>query len=166
VSPVNRNFIVCYFCLVVLPIVSLAGILRTGNRLKGPVSIDGVWEFQSQSEGTEALLCLQSVPESRTVSLLISQSGKYLRLSFTPGTPSIAPGTIEGTLIKASFSPHAQDLRQGGCARDRPLTLTAAISKGDSGSMTGTLSVDNCSSCESLKFRALRKPSAEIKRAN
>lgn len=164
-SPVTRNFMVCYLCLVVLPVVSLVGILKTGSRLKAPILVEGVWDLQSPAEGVAALLCRQSVPNSQTVSIAISQSGRYLTLSVKPEITAGARGLVEGTLIQASLSPHAQVSNQSGCAPDRRLTLTAAISANE-GSMTGALSVDDCSSCKPVEFRALRRPAPEPKRAN
>lgn len=42
----NKNFTVAYLFLVLLPVFGLVGILRSGQTLKAPASMDGVWMLQ------------------------------------------------------------------------------------------------------------------------
>src|SRR4249919_775348 len=73
----NRNFAVAYLLLVVIPILGLAGGLRSGSKLAAPTAIGGPWKMQVNTFHLAALPCAMSVATMRDVDFTISQSGKY-----------------------------------------------------------------------------------------
>jgi hypothetical protein len=58
-SHTNRNFVVAYTLLVGLPLLGLAGVLRSGRNITAPISIDGTWKIETQSSSTQA--CAKSI---------------------------------------------------------------------------------------------------------
>src|ERR1700675_4660309 len=92
----NRNFVFAYAFLVVLPLVGLAGILKSGRRLTAPVWIDGVWSLQVDSAQLNSLPCgkvLAAIPDK---AIAISQSGRSFVLSFPSAPKLTASGTLDG----------------------------------------------------------------------
>jgi hypothetical protein len=154
-SHTGRNFVFAYAFLVVLPLLGLAGVLRSGRHLSAPPAIDGLWSFQTDpAEGVGCGFFLGSVPDKL---LSISQSGKNFVLS-TPSEPTITgTGMVERNAISASLiSPKASF--QNGCRGGaREFRLVAKVERQASSSiLTGTLSAANCSSCATVPFKAQR----------
>jgi hypothetical protein len=157
----NRNFAFAYTFLVILPLVGLAGILKTGRSLTAPVSIDGIWNLQIDSAQLNSLPCGQTLAAIPDKAISISQSGRSFVLSF-PGSPKvIGSGTIDGTTLHASLIPLRESSSKNGCDGEHPLSLLATVDrKSDSRSLAGTLSVTNCSTCTSVGFLAERQAAA------
>src|SRR5256885_6231229 len=44
----------------VLPLLGLAGILNHGRRLTAPLSVDGMWRFETGSDTLALLLCMKA----------------------------------------------------------------------------------------------------------
>lgn len=158
-SSTNKNFVFAYAFLVILPLVGLAGILKSGRSLTAPVSIDGVWSLQVDSAQLDALPCgriLAAIPDK---TIAISQSGRSFVLTF-PGGPRVnASGTLDGTTLRASFTP--PESPSGNCTGPRELSLLATVDRrADSSFLVGTVSVPNCPTCASIGFHAERQAAA------
>lgn len=140
-SRTNRNFVIAYALLVVLPVFGLAGILKQGRKLSAPVSVDGTWKLQPAKNAS----CGLSSEESF---LSISQSGKNFSVALT--APKLAgDGVVEGNSLRAAIPNTDPE-----CGT---INLSADIQgQGDSKSLVGTLSVERCPSC-ALDFRAVRQ---------
>jgi len=150
-SRTSRNFVVAYVLLVGLPLLALAGVLRSGRRLAAPISVDGTWKVELQSDAGHADACNSAVAAAFGSPLQISQSGKSLLISTGK---SASDGTIEGTNVKAT-------LPIASCGGAQTLTLTAAVDpKSDPRSLSGFLSPAGCPSCSAIAFRAIRQPRA------
>src|SRR5262245_60107765 len=104
VTHAHKSFAVAYLLLVILPIVGLAGVLRTGRTLAAPISIGGAWKMHVQAESLAGLPCGGSLPTLRAEGFTISQSGKDFTLNFSNPVMSSASGTIDGTRIKVNLS--------------------------------------------------------------
>jgi hypothetical protein len=154
----NRNFVFAYAFLVVLPLVGLAGILKSGRRLTAPVSIDGVWSFHADSAQLDSLPCgkfLATIPDK---AIAISQSGRSFELSSSSGPKITGSGTLDGNTLRASLIPPAESSSASNCAGGRQLSLLATVDrKADSKSLVGTLSVTDCPACASVAFQAERQ---------
>jgi hypothetical protein len=163
-SSANRNFVLAYVFLVILPLVGLVGILRSGRSLKAPASIDGVWSLQVDSAQLDSLPCgniLTSIPDK---AIVISQSGRNFALSSPGGSPITGAGTLDGTTVRASLMPSPESPSRGSCGSERQLSLLATVhGKADSGSLVGTLSAPNCPTCSPVGFQALHQVPAESK---
>jgi hypothetical protein len=154
----NRNFVLAYAFLVVLPLVGLAGILKSGRRLTAPVWIDGVWSLQVDSAQLNSLPCgkvLAAIPDK---AIAISQSGRSFVLSFPSAPKLTASGTLDGATLRASLVPPAEASSENSCGGGSQLFLLATVDRDtDPRSLVGTLSVTNCPTCASLRFRAERQ---------
>lgn len=158
ISSANRNFIVTYILLVGLPLLGLAGVLRSGRRLSAPISVDGVWKFGLDSADLPAGKCGKSVGSLQDSLVTISQSGEGLTLSLDNGSRTDGSGVIEGTTLNASFLMPAVPASEPGCGTASVFTLTATIdAKSEPRSMLGTISVDGCASCSRVTYRAMRQ---------
>jgi hypothetical protein len=157
-SHTNRNFIIAYIVLVGLPIVGLAGALKSGRALTAPISVDGAWTLQVDPVQLAALPCAKSLVPVQDATLAISQSGKNFTLSFPSWPKSIGTGKIEGTKLTASLIPPDVWTSQAGCGNARELSIVAAVDgKTDSRSLLGTLSVNDCPSCATVRFHGVRQ---------
>jgi hypothetical protein len=155
----NRNFVFAYAFLVILPLVGLAGILKSGRHLSAPPTIDGVWSLQSAAAQDGASSCVLSALPDKT--LTISQSGQEVILS-VPGQPNvIGSGTLYGTTLRGSMA-FSKGANQAECSG--PLSLLASVDRrADSRVLNGTLSVADCSTCAPLSFHAERQIAATPK---
>ncbi|HYM78946.1 MAG TPA: hypothetical protein VE377_23435 [Candidatus Dormibacteraeota bacterium] len=152
-SSTNRRFIVAYILLVGLPLVGLAGVLKTGRALNAPISIDGVWKLDAPASHPVSQSCDQAVSALLASSLLVSQSGKSLALTFNGASKTAFSGELEGRNIKASIGPVS------GCVNEQPVMLAASVDpKSEPKLLTGSLTVSNCASCSPVEFRAVRQP--------
>jgi hypothetical protein len=153
----NRNFVLAYVVLVILPLLGLAGILRTGRNVIAPVTIDGLWSLRVDSAQIDSLPCGKALAAVPDKTMAIVQSGKTFVLTF-PGGPSLTgSGTLEGTTLQAGLMP-ARESHES-CAVGSELSLLASVDrKLDSNVLTGTLSAPNCQSCASVGFHAERQP--------
>jgi len=156
-SNANRNFIIAYILLVALPIVGLAGVLKSGRTLTAPISVDGMWRLQADPLLLAALPCGKTLGENPETSLAISQSGRNFTVSLPNGPKTTASGIVDVTTIKASFAPAAEWAATKGCGAGRELSLVATVdTKADPRSLSGMLSLNDCPSCAPVAFRAVR----------
>jgi hypothetical protein len=158
----SRNFVVAYILLVGLPLLGLAGILRSGRGLIAPISVDGVWKIEADAGRLATLSCDQSQSfSSSPVSVVISQSGKSLVLTFNDASKTVSSGVLEGKNLKASVVLERDPSSKSGCRDDQAVTLTATVDpNSEPRSMSGLLSVNACPSCVPVKFHAVRQPRA------
>ncbi len=155
-SHTSRNFVVAYVLLVGLPLLGLAGVLRTGRTLTAPISVDGVWKIEADASRLSGGSCAKTLASLSNSSVGISQSGKNLVLAFNNPSKTVASGALDGKTLKASIVPVRDS--SSDCA-DRSLALTATVDpKSDPRSLTGVLIVSACSSCTPVEFHATRQP--------
>ena len=163
-SHTNRNFVVAYVLLVGLPLLGLAGVLKSGRSLVAPISVDGTWKIEAGASHvgspSASQSCDKTVASLAAGSLGISQSGKSLVLTFNGGSKAVASGALEGKNLSASFVPSRDASSDNHCG-DQPITLAATIDpQVEPRSLSGVLSVNGCASCVPLEFRAVRQPRA------
>jgi hypothetical protein len=159
----NRNFVLAYIFLVILPLVGLAGILKAGRHVTAPVSIDGLWTMRVDSTQIDSLPCGKALTAVPNETLAIAQSGKTFVLSFPNGPKLRASGTLDGTTLRASLTA-PRESPDSGCVSGSQLSLLASLDRGaDSSLLTGTLSVPNCLACASVGFHAERQAPATTK---
>ena len=156
----KRNFVIAYIFLVALPVGGLMSVLKHGRGLTAPVSVDGVWKLEADSSRLAALPCGKSLASTPYATITISQSGKNFTLDLANGLRTKASGSVDGTALTASISPSAQLSNEAGCGSDRVLSLVASVDpKANPRSLTGTLSANDCPSCTSVEFHAVRQNS-------
>lgn len=156
-SHTNRNFVIAYIVLVGLPLAGLAGVLRVGRGVKAPISVDGTWKLQTDSSSLNPVPCSQALASLSNSSLVISQSGRSVVLSFLGTARATGSGAIDGQTLTGVLVPSESSPSQ--CAGDSAVTLTATVDlKADPRMLTGELSVNNCPSCAGTKFSAVRLP--------
>jgi hypothetical protein len=155
VAHTNRNFVIAYILLVGLPLLALAGVLRSGRSLKAPFSVDGAWKVDAGANHSAASGCADLLSSVSTSPLSISQSGTSLVV--TLGNGKTTTGNLNGKTVRAQFSgtgnPNAAD-----CS-DRSLSLTATLDPlTEPRTINGQISIDGCDTCAPLEFRATRQP--------
>ncbi len=157
----SRNFVVAYIVLVGLPLLGLAGVLRTGRTLTPPISVDGVWKVDADPSQPDLPSCSKAISSLANSSFVISQSGKSLVVSFNSSKTG-ASGTIEGKSLTASLVLARDTSGDSGCG-DQRMALTATIDpKSEPRSLAGVLAVKNCTSCVPLEFHAVRQPRVPV----
>jgi hypothetical protein len=156
----NRNFVVAYVLLVGLPLLGLAGVLKSGHSLIAPISVDGVWKIEADARPFASPSCDQIASSFAAGSAVISQSGKSLVLTFGNSAKTVASATLEGKTLTAAFVPVRDASRDSRCG-DQLITLTATVDPGvEPRSLSGVLAVNGCPSCAPWEFRAVRQPRA------
>lgn len=159
----NLSFILAYVALVVLPILALSAALRIGRTLIAPVSISGLWKIYVTANNTVALPCGKSLAAA-DATFTISQSGRNFTLQFNNSVMSPASGHIEGTTIKAGIAVAPNLTGKSGCDEAHVLTLTATVDpQVNPQFLAGVLSVDDCSGCLPLEFRAVREEPVNVR---
>ena len=159
-SRTSRNFVVAYILLVGLPLLGLAGVLRTGRTLTAPISVDGVWKIEADANSANPQGCAKLASSLANTSAVISQSGKSLVLTFNGPSKIVASGSIEGKSLRAAINP-TPDSSGTVCNGDQGVSLTAAVDpKSEPRALTGILSVNACASCAPVSFHAVRQPRA------
>jgi len=163
VTHTNRNFAVAYVLLVALPLLCLAGVLRSGRNLSAPTSVGGLWKVRADTARLALLPCGKSIGAS-DASFTVSQSGRNFTLNWANVMTSSASGTIEGTTIRANIVPSGVWAKETGCGGGRVLSLTAtANSPVNPQSLDGVLSVNDCPACTPVHIQAVREDQAKAK---
>jgi len=153
ISHTNRNFVIAYVFLVVLPVLGLVGVLKSGRGLTAPFSVDGVWKIESSRPSASP--CVNFLSSISNAPLSISQSGKSLVVTLGGGTKTTM-GTLDGKILKAQFT--GADKASAECGNGS-LTLTATLDPlGEPRTLSGTLAVEGCASCAPIEFHAIRQP--------
>ncbi len=148
-SSTGKNFVFAYSFLVILPLVGLAGVLRSGRTLQAPATIDGAWTVSLDSPQNNSTVCANVVAALAEKPLSISQSGTGFVLS-VPGNPPLeGSGTLAGKTLRASFE------RTGGFCGGHAATLIGSLNQ-QAGTLTGTLAVADCPSCAPVAFLGQR----------
>lgn len=159
----NRNFALAYVFLVALPITGLVGILRSGQSLKAPTSIDGAWSVQATATRGTSSSCMSALGLDPDTRVTISQSGKNFAINSgkTAGT-----GLIEGTTLQASLRPAGTLPAAANCGGDGSVLLTATVdAKATPRVLSGAFSVAGCPACESVEFHAVKQAATQKKGA-
>jgi len=154
-SRTNRNFLIAYSLLVGLPLLGLAGVLRTGRHLTAPISIDGQWKLET-SMGSLSGACMKSVSLLPDSLMTISQSGKGLVLGFSNGPKLNGSAVLDGTAVNGALS-QSDD---SGCSLD---LLASVDGKSESRAISGSMSVTGCPTCGSVTWNAVRAGRPEKK---
>jgi len=157
-SGTNRNFVLAYAFLVILPLVGLAGILKAGRNVTAPVSIDGLWTMRVDSTQIDSLPCGKALATLPDKTLAITQSGRSFVVSFPNGPKLTASGTLDGANLRADLIGTANS-SDSSCVAGRQMLLLASVDR-KVGLLAGTLSVPNCQSCASVGFHAERQAPA------
>lgn len=159
----SKNFAIAYVFLVVLPIFGLVGIIRSGQNLKAPASVDGVWTIQTAATRGTMPSCMSTLGLDLDTPVTISQSGKKFAINAekTGGT-----GLIKGTTLQAALRPAGTPHQAPNCEGDGSVLLTATVETRVSPRMlSGGLSFAGCPSCEPVQFYAVKQASTTKKGA-
>lgn len=160
----NRNFVFAYLLLVALPLIGLAGVLRSGRNLSAPVSVSGVWKINANADQLAANPCGKALAGPNST-FTISQSGRMFTLNLPGAGLASSAGTVEGTTISVSLT-SAPSSKDPACST-QPLVLTASLdAKHSPRSLQGALRVENCPACTPIEFRAVRDEQMKVKEAH
>jgi hypothetical protein len=163
VKRTNRNFALTYLLFVALPLLGIVGVLRLGRTLRAPISVGGLWKIQVDSGNAVSLACARSLTGAEA-GFTISQSGRSFTFNSADLLLSSASGVVEGSSIKVNLAPAPSRTQEAGCDKLHTLTLTASVdSLVNARRLAGVLSVDDCSECAPVEFRAIREVPASMK---
>jgi hypothetical protein len=155
ISHTNRNFVIAYILLVGLPLLGLAGVLRSGGTLTAPFSVDGAWKIDAGAAHAPATPCGDFLSSVSNSPVSISQSGTSLVIGLGGGKTTT--GTLEGKTIKAQFAGSA-NLNASDCS-DHNLSLTATLDPlTEPRTLSGKVTVEGCAPCAPVEFHATRQP--------
>jgi len=162
----NLKFAMAYLIGVVLPLLGLVAVLRSGRTLVAPVSVGGIWKIQAGGDELVALPCGKSLAIA-DASFTISQSGRSFALNFDNAAMSSASGSVEGTTLKASMLPAARWAREARCEERNELSWTAIVdSSMNPRFLAVVLSVKDCPTCARVHFRAIRANQVKAQGSN
>jgi len=140
-SDANRKFVVAYVLFVALPLAGLAGVLKAGQRMTAPISVDGLWSVHADAGQLQSLPCAETLASVANRPFVISQSGRTFTIVLSGGQSVAAPGVIEGITLRASLKPSPEWTAEKGCAV-REISLVATLDpKALPKSMTGIWTV-------------------------
>ena len=162
-SGTNGKFVFAYAFLVVLPLLGLAGILKSGRSLQAPASIDGLWSLKVDTPHLDSQRCGKVLAATPDTAILISQSGNSVVLSFQGGAKITASGILEGTTLRASLTDSGSS-HEVNCEDGQQYIMLATIDRqAESRLLAGTLSLANCPTCAPVAFHAERQAAASPK---
>jgi hypothetical protein len=156
----NTRFLVAYSVLVGLPLLSLAGVLKTGRRLDAPISVNGAWSVELKDQPPDSQSCANAVGSLAHTGMAIAQSGKHFVLDLGEDLGS-SSGTINGQDLRSEMA-RSQKV-EGSCGNGGAVSLAATLESKTANVMEGTISFSDCASCSPVKFRATRRDSASRK---
>jgi hypothetical protein len=156
------HFAVAYMILVALPLVGLAGVLKSGRTLSAPIPVGGVWRIQLAPDEELTLPCGKILSPAKA-RLIISQSGRSFSLSF--GKMSSESGVVEGNHIRASLVSAATWTKEGSCDEETVTNLTATLDP-STRLLVGMLAANRCPSCATVHFHAVREDQGETAGVN
>jgi hypothetical protein len=130
-----------YLVLVGVPVAALLGVLRAGRSLEAPQPVAGTWLVEGAGEPAA---CFGVADED---GIEIEQSGRFLRVH---AGGAVAEGRIEGGRVVTELA------ASGGSCAGAALELEG-VRTADGESIGWTASAPRCASCESVRFRTVRK---------
>ena len=153
----SRNLWVAYVGFVGIPLLALIGILDAGHDLRAPFAIGGAWNVQGDWKPLLSNLCGVWTESSQDRTLEISQSGKYLSVTFDSLQGS---GFIEARRVTAG---QLRPKKPVSCSQGEvSLNVTAQYESANGvDALIGTVAVNGCPRCAPVPFRAVRR--AELK---
>jgi hypothetical protein len=152
-----------YFLFVGLPLLALVGILRAGSHLTPPLAVRGDWSVLADFSNWRHAPCEAYLTNLFEPSLKITQSDKDVWIELSSTEKVIMVGTINAsTLVAASLDAPAKTqlmfMPGAGCPNPKSIRLQAEV-KGQAKqrSLTGTFTLDGCTSCPAIAFSAFRQ---------
>jgi len=150
-SQTHTRFSIAYLLLVALPLAGLLLVLRAGQSLTAPVSVNGTWQMVRDSDQASWFDCKAS--PAHTGKLSISQSGKYLLVTLQQNATLSGRGTLDSSGLKASLT-----TTDTNCGVQPSITMEAIFDSGVKPTLlTGTLVAGRCPACTSIPFRGVRQ---------
>jgi hypothetical protein len=149
----RNKIVIAYLGLVGIPLLGLAGILRTGQHLVAPLSMSGAWKVEADVSVLASAACGNLLPTIAQPFFNVSQSGGDLTVRIADSHATMLSGNIRGTTLRiGEDGGPSQDCRNPAAIRLQG-TVTGARRQRV---VTGTLGIAGCGSCSDIPFRATR----------
>ncbi len=151
--------LVLYFILVVLPLVGVLAILRSGSHLVPPVAINGKWVINKE-EGSDRSYCNNLVIVANEPKLSITQSGQWIDIQFNDDQTTAFRGLLQDSQLNTqTVHPVVVTDKNSHCIGNNRLALEATfVKEGEQTKLSGVIKVDGCDSCAPVPFTATRIP--------
>lgn len=158
----KRKLVLAYICLVGLPLLALAGVIRAGQHLIAPISVGGAWNLETDFGSLGSGPCRTLLAEISQPFFSVSQSGANLVLTLNNPQKTALPGELQGrALTIGNRRVQTSENASGGCGNPGTISLAATVAQqGRQRVMTGTLGINGCASCPPVAFRATRQSSS------
>lgn len=143
--------------------LGLVGILRGGMRLTPPAAVRGNWIVETDLTRWHGMPCDATAADAPQPLLSIVQSGRDLIITLNNAEKTVLAGTINPSSLLSANSVGSEKAKAAshaaaGCPDPHSLRLDARLNNQENeGSLSGTISFDDCSSCSPLAFSAVRK---------
>ena len=146
-----------YFLLIGAPVLGVLGLLRMGRDLAPPISIKGTWavELVPQAPGEQA--CEEALRFNHKT-LIISQSGLYLRLKFDDEQGTALDGQIQDATVIAEAR-HRSTAAANAQAGTAAISIYANLDRQqlEPERLRGELTFDGCPPGIKMNFIATRQ---------
>jgi hypothetical protein len=144
---------IAYACLVGMPLLGLAGLMRAGQHLVAPASISGAWNVEADFSTLGATPCTALLSSVKQPFLSVAQSGVSVVATLNDAERTTVPGSLhDRTLTMGDSSGPAS--KAANCTEAIYLDATVDT-RGEPRVIAGTLGV-RCVGCGSVPFRAVR----------
>jgi Kef-type K+ transport system membrane component KefB len=164
----KRSMLLTYVGLVGLPLLALMGVLRAGAHLKSPTSVGGPWNVDADFSSLAGTPCGALLSGVRQPALAIIQSGRQLTLNLNNSQKTALAATLDGSTVRTtptagSGGSQSTKALTPGCDYPQSIQLEATISSQEPRTMTGMVSLSDCSDCKPVSFHAVRETAQQDK---
>jgi hypothetical protein len=145
---IARRLVVGYVTLVGVPLLAVLLILRLGEDLQAPPSIDGSWVMARQVPSQAAGGCSEFLGQFAGRTLILSQSGRYIAGAWDHLPDRKMRGRLEGNefLLSSEGDP------QGACDK-APLRIEGSVSAAaPEHALQARLVAPACEACGEVKL--------------
>jgi hypothetical protein len=150
---IARRLVVGYFSLVGLPLLIVLLILKLGEGIQGPPSIDGSWVMEAQSHSPAPGECSPFLAGFAGHTLSVSQSGRFLAAAWDNQPGLKLRGMLEGN----EFTLSSAGKLRGNCEQV-PLRIDGRVFEArGKHALDARLSVADCGACGELRLVAVSR---------
>jgi len=154
--PMSRyRVVIAYLCLVGVPLLGLAGLMRAGQRLVAPASIGGAWNVEVDFSTIGATRCAALLSSVKQPFLTVAQSGASFVATLNDQERTTLPGVLQDRTVTMGDSSGPPDANAANCARAIYFDATVHT-QSEPRIIAGTLGI-RCPGCGSVPFRAVRQ---------
>ncbi|HEY7616305.1 MAG TPA: hypothetical protein VH744_05845 [Terriglobales bacterium] len=148
---VAKRLVAGYFTLVGLPLLVVLLVLKLGEGITAPLTIDGAWVMEAQAEPVASGDCSGFFQQFAGRTLTVTQSGRFLSASWEHRPDA----TLRGELAGDRFTLSSGGEVQGNCEQ-APLRIDGHLLETQGKhALDARLSLPSCAACGELQLVSL-----------